>query len=621
MNANKLIGWIVAAATLAGGLAQVRAADDFAAKLNLKPLETVAIQHKMTIKTMETFARQTLYAITGRSAIKGQAPLYSVLDMSFRPENYQDADLIRVRNVPLREDMQQIPSLSEAEKQRILKEGTISLALWNSHDVQAFMMQQQASAVFKSKAVGEVFVAAGNLQELFLPNLAFLKILPPGPKAADQTNWHSFGDVIGNVPAWVQTLQANEGKPPAPTPGYDGQTALLQQIGDTLLRMRDSWRAQNAVAVNKEVAALAQLLPQVNPGLYPPLVKRQVEVVYDRLAKMTIPGAAVYFIAFVLFLMAARSDSQRLRLWGLRLFILGFLVHTAGIAIRWWLVGSIPIKNQFESVMFAAWFGCAVGLILEFYKPRSIFGASSSFVGWLSLIALFAAPFVAGRDLGGQINPVNGVLMSYWLYIHVTLVTASYALIAMGFLLSAWWLLKYYRHHGTLSRVPGRLLSADAAGAYEPRSLEDIAAGGGAVALSWSQSLARLFFIPAGRVESRAAARAAETALAVEENKGFLSRLDQCNLVVLQLAFWTLGVGIICGAIWADESWGRPWGWDPKETFALVTWIVYLIVVHVRVTTKDKAWWTAVLSIFGFIVMLINWIGVNYFLVGLHSYA
>ena len=81
------------------------------------------------------------------------------------------------------------------------------------------------------------------------------------------------------------------------------------------------------------------------------------------------------------------------------------------------------------------------------------------------------------------------------------------------------------------------------------------------------------------------------------------------------------GAGIICGAIWADQSWGRPWAFDPKETFALVTWITYLIVVHVRVATNDKAWWTAVLGIVGFGIMLFNWIGVNFFLVGLHSYA
>ena len=80
----------------------------------------------------------------------------------------------------------------------------------------------------------------------------------------------------------------------------------------------------------------------------------------------------------------------------------------------------------------------------------------------------------------------------------------------------------------------------------------------------------------------------------------FLAALDACNLVVLQMAFWMLGTGIILGAVWADESWGRPWAWDPKETFALVTWIVYLVTVHMRYATPNKAWWTAVLATIGF---------------------
>jgi ABC-type transport system involved in cytochrome c biogenesis permease subunit len=106
-------------------------------------------------------------------------------------------------------------------------------------------------------------------------------------------------------------------------------------------------------------------------------------------------------------------------------------------------------------------------------------------------------------------------------------------------------------------------------------------------------------------------------------NSEVLKTLDACNLVMLQLAFWILGIGIITGALWADVSWGRPWGWDPKETFALVTWIVYLIIIHVRFVTagQNRALTTGILSIIGFGVMLFNWIGVNFFLVGLHSYA
>src|SRR5205814_6161469 len=98
-------------------------------------------------------------------------------------------------------------------------------------------------------------------------------------------------------------------------------------------------------------------------------------------------------------------------------------------------------------------FGAVVGFILELWRSRGIFGAAASFVGWLSLTAIFAVPYVTDTEIGGEIGQVQGVLMSYWLYIHVTMVTASYALIGMAFLLSAWWLVNYYRNYGTVRRM------------------------------------------------------------------------------------------------------------------------------------------------------------------------
>jgi len=97
--------------------------------------------------------------------------------------------------------------------------------------------------------------------------------------------------------------------------------------------------------------------------------------------------------------------------------------------------------------------------------------------------------------------------------------------------------------------------------------------------------------------------------------------LDGTTMMLMELAFITLWVGIILGAAWADVSWGRPWGWDPKEVFALNTWIIFLILVHVRLKVQDKGFWTAILAVAGFVVMMFNWIGVNFFIVGLHSYA
>jgi ABC-type transport system involved in cytochrome c biogenesis permease subunit len=102
---------------------------------------------------------------------------------------------------------------------------------------------------------------------------------------------------------------------------------------------------------------------------------------------------------------------------------------------------------------------------------------------------------------------------------------------------------------------------------------------------------------------------------------GWLAWLDRGHMVLLYIMFIALFVGIILGAAWADYSWGRPWGWDPKEVFALNTWLVYTILIHLRFVTKRRGMWTAVLSVCGFTAMMFNWWVVNFHLVGLHSYA
>lgn len=96
---------------------------------------------------------------------------------------------------------------------------------------------------------------------------------------------------------------------------------------------------------------------------------------------------------------------------------------------------------------------------------------------------------------------------------------------------------------------------------------------------------------------------------------------DWMHLIVLNLIFVLLFVGTILGAVWADYSWGRPWGWDPKEVFAMNTWIVYVILIHIRFVVKKRGLWTAWLSVAGTAMMAFNWWVVNHYIVGLHSYA
>ena len=598
----------------------VRAAD-FADSVDLAPLRTVAVQHRQTIKTLDSYARQMLSEITGRASLDGHDALFTVLDIVYHPDDYAKKNIIKIVNVPLRQELLRLPKLDSNEGARIVHDGTISLEFWSRDDVQQLMQDVQSSDTRKASALQQASQAANDLAELCQGDNPFVPAAVVPPASASEANpiWHRLNDLAGNAPGWVAAIKQQNHPVPAALPGYDD--GKIDDAVRNAFGLMDAWRDQNASIVNSAGASLAASLAAVDPAAYPPALKLQVEVIYNRLAKLTVPGSAFYFFAFVCFLLSARSGIASLRLWGLRLFVVALLIHTAGIAVRWWLVGSIPIKNEFESVMFSAWFGAVVGFSLELWRARGYFGAGASFVGFLSLGAIFASPFVFGREIGGEIGQVNGVLMSYWLYIHVVSVTASYSMIGMGFLLSLWWLIRYYTNYGTLSRLPGRSLSSDVAERAEPT----FGGGGGAISMTAGASVLGMLFVPRAMVEPRAVPRAKPATVAYVSRElrigESLAVLDACNLVVLQLGFWLLGAGLVFGAIWADESWGRPWGWDPKETFALVTWIVYLIVVHVRVATDDKAWWTAVLSFVGFFIMLFNWIGVNFFLVGLHSYA
>ncbi len=105
--------------------------------------------------------------------------------------------------------------------------------------------------------------------------------------------------------------------------------------------------------------------------------------------------------------------------------------------------------------------------------------------------------------------------------------------------------------------------------------------------------------------------------------RGALADLDRSNLVLVQLACWLVGVGVALGAYWGDKAWGRWWGWDPKETWGLMTFLVYVAIVHLRfvLPRRSRGLGTAILAIVGCAVMGFTWWGVSYLLRGLHSYA
>lgn len=597
--------------------------DAFAAALRLDKIRALSVQDRQTLKTWDTLARQTINQIHSRAKFEGRDSLFTYFDIAFVPENYLEKPILRIKNPQFLSDLLAMPGLDAAQRESIEKNKAVSLNFWSSQPVQQFVEKMQKEVIASRDTINQMQNSASLLMNLVRTRapLGTMAFVPP----AEGGDWHRLPELSANM---ILAFGNDDAEVKAKAlPGYDN--VRVGKVAAAVSRLADAWRIRDAATAQAQIDILASELPTLT-GIYPSEFRRSSEILYNKFYKLTLPGAAIYFVAFVLFTVAAFAKGRKIWTWGIVFAVLGLLLHTLGIAIRWWLdqkstqswFYSIPIKNQFESVMFSAWFGMLVGLGLELWKKKGLYGAAASFVGWMSLVALFTVPYVFGKEIGNEIGRVNGILMSYWLYIHVTLACASYALIGMSFLLGVWWLIRYFTAPREVRLMSGHRLSSDAVES-EPSSLAMAfatspvpALAGGAIESVHESGTSRM---------SESAKRTSTSTSAVQTPIDFirsqLASLDSCNVVILQLAFWILGIAIVCGAIWADVSWGRPWGWDPKETFALVTWIVYLIILHVRLVTKQKGLWTAILCIVGFFVMLFNWIGVNYFLVGLHSYA
>ncbi|MDQ7088371.1 MAG: cytochrome c biogenesis protein CcsA [Acidobacteriota bacterium] len=239
---------------------------------------------------------------------------------------------------------------------------------------------------------------------------------------------------------------------------------------------------------------------------------------------------------------------------------------------------------MFEAVIASAWFGGVVALVLEWVLRRQRLRLLPALcASAYAMVAMMFGNFMT-VTLSSDITTVMPVLdRTIWLYIHTNVVIASYALIFFASVTAVLYLV----FRGLHRFAPGLLGSQ-----WGPTIF---ARGGASSVILGRQRL--------------------------EENAGLARTLDGATMVFLEVAFIALWVGTVLGAVWADVSWGRPWGWDPKEVFALNTWLVFLVLLHVRIKVQDKALWTAILAVVGCAVMIFNWVAVNFVIVGLHSYA
>jgi cytochrome c-type biogenesis protein CcsB len=228
----------------------------------------------------------------------------------------------------------------------------------------------------------------------------------------------------------------------------------------------------------------------------------------------------------------------------------GFLFHTLGLAVRWYISGHSPMSNGYESMLFISWVTMLAGFI---FSRRSMLtlAATSVLAGMTLMVAHLSF-------MDPEITNLVPVLKSYWLTLHVSVITGSYGFLGLG-------------------AIIGLIV------------------------------LVMMLFVN-GKNQARISAT--------------IDELTVINFKTLTLGLYFLTIGTFLGAIWANESWGRYWGWDPKETWSLITIVVYTLVTHSRTIPGMKDVYTFnLLSLLGFSSVLMTYFGVNYYLSGLHSYA
>ncbi|MCB0659265.1 MAG: cytochrome c biogenesis protein CcsA [Saprospiraceae bacterium] len=263
--------------------------------------------------------------------------------------------------------------------------------------------------------------------------------------------------------------------------------------------------------------------------------------------------ALVGLLLLVAFFTTVFTDKMHLQ-WpvtaGFGVLAFFFLLHTLGLAIRWYVSGHAPWSNGYESMIYIAWTTVMAGLI---FARKSLGGMASTAI--LASVILMVAHL---SWLDPEITPLVPVLKSYWLTIHVSMEAGSY-----GFL--------------TLGAIIGAL------------------------------NLLLMIFANANN------------------KTGLFRRVKEMTYIsemTLIGGLVMISIGTYLGGVWANESWGRYWGWDAKETWALVTILVYAFILHMRLIPGMRGMYAFnVASLFGFATVMMTYFGVNYYLSGLHSYA
>ena len=253
------------------------------------------------------------------------------------------------------------------------------------------------------------------------------------------------------------------------------------------------------------------------------------------------------------------------------------------LSLRWLNFGYFPLSNLYESLLFLTWILLTIYLYIETKTNSRLIGA---IVVPVTLLISGFANLTLSPEMQKS-SPLVPALQSNWLMMHVSMMLLSYGTLILGSLLCILFLV-----------ISG----------YKDINLKSI-----------DQSPSFFYNVMVDYYEANVISSSSEVS---DFGKlKLLQSIDNWSYRIIGLGFPFLTIGIISGGVWANEAWGSYWSWDPKETWALITWLVFATYLHARITKGWEGKKTAILGGLGFFVIWICYLGVNFLGKGLHSYG
>ena len=475
------------------------------------------------IEPISTMASEILRKISRQSDFYGRSPEEVILGLHLFPELWRSVSLVSVSNDQLKRMLEVTGSrvpltafFDDKGNYKLLEQVKVAFAkapaLRNMLEKEIINVDERVAICF--------MILNGEMFALF-----------PGP--TKEIKWIN----VGSTPT-----------------GVASPDSLFINRGFELLK--ESINGKGDITGSQIIASIAAYQQKFGGSYLRDVNHKSVEIFYNKVNPFKRVFPLYLLVGFVLLIVLfvnifrQKSMSSKLSLTFLSLIGLGFLFHTAGLILRWYIAGHAPWSNGYESMVYIAWATMLAGII---------FGRKYPFViatgAMLSGIILFVAHL---NWMNPEITHLVPVLNSYWLMIHVAIITASY-----GFL--------------GLTAFLGLLV---------------------------------LILYSISNKENRA------------NVKRVILQLTTISEMSATIGLYMLTIGTFLGGVWANESWGRYWGWDSKETWALITVVIYSFIAHMRMIPSLKGIYTyTIASVLGFISVLMTYFGVNYYLSGLHSYG